>query len=358
MAAPVLSQLTRSDFTSAILLTQMSASFVKRVAQETANISDSYQKKINSINQNADKWRKVEDSAGKAVSKISGVIGRAKSMLSKLDSMIYAINNAERSTAGDTNYEGYASTFDSLLKGLNTDANSSRVKPNLLGEGTTSFEYQYGVYGETQTLNGSFLGSDYYITDTAGKRWVPDRSAKLLMRYDNYPDDPLGSDSANFKDGLQVDSISGNAVSFTVGPNTGTPQSFSGTITRSGAEVLDSMFYDGLATSSGRTLALSDLDAAKETVNIEIRRYEISLTLAKFYEERAIGEAKGQSKKTNDLYIERAMEVNKAKQTLKLEFRNAQSKVARAMALKNDYINLLAPFMNSKFAKAFVNIFA
>lgn len=358
MPITVLSKLTSADFASATLLTQMGASFRERAEKVSDGIAGDYQQKINSVNMNADKWRKVEAEVGKATTKLSAVLGDAKYIRAKLDNMIQSINQATQVATGDTNYEGYAATFDSLLKGMIDSAEKSDSSVNLLGEGTSRYTFDTGINGETRTVNGSYLGSDYYITDTAGMRWQPDRVSKLLMRYSDYPNDPLPSDSANFETGLRLDSISGDAVSFTTGPDTGNAQSFSGTITRSGLEVMDSIFYDGLATDAGRTRALADLNAAKEAVNLEVSRYEAEITMAKFYENRAVAESRGITNETNNLLIENAQAVNKAQNALQLEFDAAQSKLARAMALKNDYANMLTPFIKNKFARSFFNIFA
>src|SRR3989338_8401631 len=160
----VLSKLTKNDFTSATLLARMNESFQKRAEKSSDAISGDYQQKINAIKMNADKWRKVESGIGKATSEISSVLGEAKSIRSKLDNMIQAINQATQVTTGDTNYEGYASTFDSLLKGLISSAEKPGDSVNLLGKGTSRYTFDISIYNETHTVNGSYMGSDYYIT--------------------------------------------------------------------------------------------------------------------------------------------------------------------------------------------------
>ena len=221
-----------------------------------------------------------------------------------------------------------------------------------------SLEFRVGINGGYETVNSAYVGSNYHVVDDEGKYWALDRASKTLKRYNDYPDDPT-STVGNFQTGIRLDSLSGDAITFTIAPDTATPQTFSGTIYRSGLDVLDSWGYDGLSTSEGRTRALEDLNAAKAALDLEVRRYEVSLSMASFYESMADQAVEGYRDETNALMIEQAKAIQTEQSKLAREYQISTNSVAQALSLQNGYSNMLGSMLSEgSFAQKLVNILA
>ncbi|HIJ45842.1 MAG TPA: hypothetical protein HPP50_06770 [Rhodospirillaceae bacterium] len=351
----VLSNITRGDMTSATLFSRLLEAQQRQAELKTRVASGRYQSKINSSKREVGKWRTVKDDIATASSQIHGNLGRIKSMASRIENMILTVNKAGQPTEGTTNTDGYSATFDSYLKGLAKEADSSGKPPNLLGKFEPSLTYKTGLHGTTASVQGAYVGSDYYIIDSDGKRWALNREAKHIKRYDDYPNDPTNK-VGGFKDGLRLDSISGDNIDFTIAPNTATPESFSGTLHRLGIGIMDSWYYDGLSTDAARDRAITDLKAAQQAVNLEVTRYEVAARMAKFYEDRATAEIKGLREEVNDNLLDQARDVKKAHDELSRQFQAANNNIAHALAMKNQYATMLSPLVNDKFTKILLDV--
>jgi hypothetical protein len=351
----VLSPFSASDFGRAQMLTQIQNFYTKKAEQKTASITNRFTASINSINMENDRWRAVREGIQAGRSILSDNLARAKSILASLNNMISAVNKAGQNAEGYTNALGYAATFDSYLRSLDYAASNSTTKPNLLGVAKQELNFRVGIHGATQTTNSAYLGSDYYIIDSEGKYWDLDRSAQILKRYDVYPDDPM-SNAANLATGLRLDDLTGDAITFTVGPDTATPETFSGTLYRTGLDILDSWGYEGLATEAGRQQALDDLNSAKVAVDIEVRRYTLAFTTADYYEKVASEAISGLVKKTNQLTIDQAIEIQKEQAALSQEYQTSTNSIVQAIAAQNQYGRMLGAALSNKFGKSLVNI--
>jgi len=353
----VLSVLSRSTVTTATLLSRMIEAQQQKSARQIQSITDLHQTQINRLNRDGDKWKSVKSDVGKAASSIHANLGRAKAILGKLDSMLLTVNKAGHPSPDGTtiNTDAYAVTFDSMLKGLSKNAEGGRSSPNLLGKAEPKLTYRTHVNGSTASVQGAYIGTDYHIIDSEGKRWVLNRDAKNLKRYDNYPNSPT-STVGTFQNGIRLDSISGDAIDFTIAPETATPQSFSGTIYRDGLRVQDSWYYGNLGTQAERDRAATDLKSAKVAMELEVKRYELAASTASFYEDRALAEIKGIRAKVNDEMIARAEELQKSQAKLNQEFQVTNSIVAQSLSLKNAYANMLGTTANDKLTQILIDV--
>jgi len=352
----VLDKLTSKDFALATLLSQLQGNFEAKAAVRTSEVEAQFGQQLGSIEVEKRPWERVQEKAGEASSQFADVVGRVKNIRSSLDGMISRIVKAEQVSTGDTNWAGYAAVFDSLLAGFVNLAEDGTA-PNLLGVAEPKLTYEISPTGATTSVQGAHLGSDYYIVDSEGKWWVPDRDARNLKRYDEFPDMPANEAGA-FENGLQLDSLVGDAITFTVGPDTGSPTQYTGTIFRDDLQVVDSWFYDGLETQDGRDRAIAALNAAKEAVDLELTRYEVTQSVAIFYEQRAIQTLEGLTKESNDLLIEQAIEIQKAQDELTRQFTAATNSITLAISQQVNYTELFAPFINERFSAAFIDLTA
>ncbi len=354
MSVSVLSNLQRSDFTRARLLSRIIDAQQAKSQKVVRNISDSYQTKINSITREQNRYRDLKKGIDTAATQINTNLSRVRSIQSRIESMILTVNKASQQTDPNTNYGGYASTFNSVLKGIDGTAKKGK-SPNLLGFSDLRLTYKTGLNGSTASVQGAYLGSDYSILESTGKYWALNRDAKNIKRYDSYPNTPTNTVGV-LKGGVRLDSQSGDAITFTIAPNTATPEQFSGTLTRRGLKVMDSWYYNDLATQTDRDAALADLKSAQVALKLEVSRYEVAASVSSFYADRAYSEIKGLRTESNGQLIKQAQSIKKAQDKLSFEFQITQSTVAQSLAMKNQYASMLSPFIKSPLARALIDI--
>ena len=338
------------------LQVQIGQHFERRSEIEGGEIAGRYRAKINSTNFQADKWRDLEDDLQKARGDIKSVVGRIKSIKASIERMMEIVRNATNDEQADTNATGYARGFDSTLRGVVGKALSGRTGANLIGNTNAArLSYPTNIYGTTREVRGAFLGTDYHIIDSEGKRWSPDWSARLLRQYDEYPDKP--SDKlGDFDNGVRVDSISGTTIAFTIAPNTASPQSFTGTLHRDGLGLLDAWYYDGLATDAGRDRAMADLESARLGLDLEIRRYEIVGSTAGFYAKKAAATVGGYEKRVAALLAKKAEEFRVAEQRLARDYQAAARSVVAGAALRQRYAKIFGPDIDNAFTRILIDL--
>jgi hypothetical protein len=351
----VLSPFSAGDFGRAQMLVQIQRFYNQKATQKSAAIGHEYAAQINSIKLESDRWNAVREDMREVRSVISGTVGRAKSIQASLENMIRAVNKSSQNTEGYTNPQMYAASFDAYLKSLDGMATRTSDGTNLLGIAKQEVRFPTGIHGSEYTVRSAFLGSDYHIVDSEGKYWDLDRSAKILKRYDAYPDDPT-STVGNIATGLRLDSLVGDAITFTVAPDTATPETYSGTLHREGLTILDSWAYEGLATEAGRTKALADLNSAKVAIDLEVRRYQLANTTINYYEGIATETISGMRQKTNQLTIDQATAIQKEQTALSREYQVSNNAIVQALSLQNQYAKMLSPLMSNKYARALVDI--
>lgn len=351
----VLSPFSAADFGQAQMLVQIQKFYNQKATQKTAAIGHEYTAQINSIKRESDRWDAAREDMRETRSVISGTVGRAKAIQTSLENMIRAVNKCGQNTEGYTNPQMYAASFDAFLKSLDGVASRTSDGTNLLGIAKQEVRFPTGINGSEYTVKSAFLGSDYHIVDSEGKYWDLDRSAKILKRYDTYPDEPT-SKVGNIATGLRLDSLVGDAITFTVAPDTATPETYSGTLHRSGLKLLDSWAYDGLATEAGRAKALADLNSAKVAIDLEVRRYQLANTTITYYEEIATETISGIRDKTNQLTIEQATAIQNEQTALSQEYQVSTNAIVQALALQNQYAKMLSPLMSNKYAKSLIDI--
>ncbi len=338
----------QTSFALARLLTQMSESQEARIKTEMRPIEAKHDKRVHNAELQMDRWKKVSKDIGEATSTLAGNISNLKSIRSKLDGLLSAVNKADqRASDPSFNPDGYAASFDALMKSISSSTEDSGRDVNLIGKRKVSLEYPTDIYGRKEEVGSVSLDSDYYIIDNDGGRWVLDRQAGNLKRYTDYPNGATSS-VGSFPTGIQLDSIdSDDNLTFTIAPNTASPETFSGTLYRSGLNIMDSWYYEGLSTADARNAAISDIHSARKAIKLEIARYESQFSLAQFYEERANGEVGGLREDKNEALLAKAKEVGKAKEKLIREFQAAQDAIQMSTILKREYASFLKPTANT-----------
>ncbi|MGB0683110.1 MAG: hypothetical protein ACPGOV_10400 [Magnetovibrionaceae bacterium] len=353
----ILNPTSRTQIASNQLMGQLEAQQNKKAEAETAAVSSKYQARLNNELRLQDQWRDVKADTGKATTALSGTVGKLKTLLNRIESQISAINriNLDVAAGKTVNTDIYANGFDAAIRGMDSVARNSG-NPKLLSDDNAKLEYEININGQTAEVQGVSVTSDYYILDSNGDRWQLDRQAGNLKRYTDYPDGGT-SDVAYLRGGIQLDSLSGTDITFTINPDSADPKQFSGTIKSSGAGLKDSWFYGNLASDANRTSALEDLRSAKVGLELELSRYEAAKTISSFYETRANEEIQGRQETINDTQLARVAEIQELQAKLSREFQATSNSVALGFAAKNQYQALFSSF-NSGFVNALINVYA
>lgn len=358
--SPTIFNATR-DISANRLNAQVRNSFSNRLENETKRIEDSYTQQLNAKDREIDRIIKFKEEITTARVNINATMDRLDEAKEKLDNMLLNINQAILSEADtDSQYlaEGYAAAHDSMLKSLVGMLGEGSGLDNLLGSDTSEVTYPLTSSGILSKVSGTKLTPHYYIEDSDGKQWHPDFEVKTMKLWDYYPHTESDSDkvtSLTPSQGLQVDSLSGTAIDFTIAANTATPQSFSGTLVKEGLEVLSSWIYDGLDSASGRQTAASDLTDAKEAVDLERYRYDMVKTTLNYLDQISQAEMDGIQDKVVDIKVEMVQKVNEKKEELARQYQAAQSSLARSIALKNQYLSLFPGSTNNGLTMGLIN---
>ncbi|MGB0682970.1 MAG: hypothetical protein ACPGOV_09690 [Magnetovibrionaceae bacterium] len=279
----ILSSITAQDYSTNLLLQQ-----VRRYNEQQRELSQNRafaegQSRINSLNIDARRLSSLQSDLDSTVDQINGNVTRAATIRTRTEDLVSQVVTAGSYGDGST-YDLYRSTFNSLLRSINSTAESGSLRgDNLLGEQPTSgLSYTANIRGLTNTVSDTYLGSDYYLEEAGGNIWVPDRSVQILRQRS-----ATGAETgvyASITEGLRVDSVTGTSVTFTINYNTADSQQFTATLNTSGLGIVDAWYYADLSTADGRTRALTDLNSAKATIDVQLARLRAALAEAEFYQ--------------------------------------------------------------------------
>ena len=336
---------TNRDVSTQKLTNQLSADFQKRVNDQVTNLKESYTSETNSLKREEDRilgYRKDLDASRDV---ISNTRKRLEGILSRLDNMIININKANESENDpEVNFlpAGYAAAHDSNLRQIDDLIKTTRTPENLLVSESQSVRYPVSLSGITSLFYGTDLTTGYHIEDTNGDYWHPNIDTQVIKTYESYPfTEGDVSVSTIYNQGLTLDSISGDNVDFTVGANSASPQSYSGTITRTGLEVLQSWLYDGFSNSTSRDRALEDMNAAKEVINVELSRYSMIETTLDYYDGLSTNNLRSARRAKIEVEAEAAHAIAQKQSEMVQQFQSVQSVLAQQLVLRSQYQSLI-----------------
>jgi hypothetical protein len=328
----------------AMFLAGMQDQFNKRLAAKTQAIESDYRQRTNSINLDVRKWRSFQTDLEKAKDVVTGALERLHGIRGLVDSTIKTVNGARLDPNVATQAEGYRATFDSYLKSIRSRAQSTDDVPNLLGDsGERQLQVPVSVHGASIGIAQSYLGTGYRITDSDGFVWAPDYDGGLLRRYDAYPDEPT-SLGGNLAQGVRLDAIAGNSVTFTIAPGTAGAGTFSGTLSGEGIGLPDAWYYDRLATADGRNRALADTASAKAAVDAEIHRLQGFFTTIEFQEQRATAVLHDLRDQSNALLLAQAKDTTAAQEEIQRQLNLVSGALAHSQAIGQQYTQMFGQF--------------
>ena len=227
------------------------------------------------------------------------VVQKALSQFDYLKSNIdYLRDQLDLLQSGDLTASEVSVNWDNAMRKINllADAGTLLLKDgknyfqkNLIDtQSRSSFSTQtlyapYNQDGQTYQIDGTFLGTDYYITDSGGNFWNSDTGylgtadqVGTLTQYSSYPDTPTGTSDSVTDITLDSFTRSTGAVTFTLSNAT----QVTGTVTRGGLGLLDSFLYGNFDTgvdANAITNATSDLNSAESLILTTQAQYQSDL---------------------------------------------------------------------------------
>ena len=335
------------------LLKQMQNQQQARIQEETQKLSNSYQSDINQINRDVADLETLKKGIGDASTFLSRVTANAKSTASTIEAAIRLVYNAQQNEPAADNPGNYAKTFDNFLKSIERNTTSGGESTNPMSYKEPDYYYTYLELGAQQVVYGNYLGPDYQIEDQNGKIWVPDYQDKLLRQYSHYPDNPTDV-NYSLETGFELTSISGSTVNFVINPNSGTPETMTGTLSEATIPVMSAWYYDDLVTADGRTRAKADLEDARTVAAIEVSRYESAFKLSQLREQSVQQDISGKRDEVSDLMIKRAQEIQDLQEKMSYEFQAANARVQAALSQRFDYSLMLSGLTSGNKAANFL----
>ncbi len=201
-------------------------------------------------------------------------IGFLKNHVDYLQEQIAALE------AGDITAAALAVDFDNKLRKINQLAAAGAqsfkdggvyFQKNLIASlsrssfATQTFFAPYNSKGDTLQIDGVYLGTDYYITDS-GDFWNSDTgfaasedTVGTLTEYSSFPDTTTGQSETVTAITLNSINTTSGAVDFDISG----PVNITGTLTKGGLGILDAWLYENFANQTAIDRAKADLDEAE-----------------------------------------------------------------------------------------------
>jgi len=262
----------------------LQARFTERIDSALSRLSSSSSAEVDSLLRAQSQLASRKDRVTQAIEVVSKSLTQSEYLKGYVE---YLQDQLDELEAGNTTAAAVAVDWDNKLRKINeiVSAAAQTIKDgrsyypkNLIdsrSRETFSAQTLYAPYnsdGDVLQIDGTYLGTDWYITDSTGDFWNSDTgfassedAVGTLTGYDDYPDTPNGESSSVDAAGLFVSfDSSTDAVSFQVGATT-----YSGTVTRGGLGLLDAFLYDNFETDvdpNSIDRAQSDLQEAEALI--------------------------------------------------------------------------------------------
>lgn len=352
-----LNPVSARDTASSMLLDRMARFNGTALTEQQDIIGTRYQARINPLGRETTKWQDLRSGLVDVQTFLDAIVRRIDRIsdlgMNMLTTVFKSTNGTEISALS------YEAQFNSYLKSWNTEADDRGGSPNLIGSTPQrTYSYVTGISGATRTVSRYDLSSGYYIIDSNGFRWERDTVNGSFLRQ---IDETTGARTGNFTSitgGIELDSLVGDAVTFTIKPDTSDAETITGTLYRTGLGVLDAWLYDGLTTDAGRIEARSDVYAARSMVKAQLARFQAELTSLEFYQATASNNMSGLANRIDSLTTAMALELQEAQDEAARISSTNLLVVSQAQLIRDTYLEAYSLGRNSEFARALIDVLA
>ena len=243
--------------------------------------SNTAARKVRETQAKAGSLRRVIGGLDRNVSAVKKALERLDTVRSTLSELRKTVIEAGNATTDDQRAK-QTTRFDQLLGEINTTvkyAGSNGV--NLIGS-TIRDVFQGGEMlvktkpdsAAQRTIQGTYVGSDFYIETTGGEKYYPNIFGSLLTKI---PVTDPEAEGLLLKDSSAI-AYDRETGAFSVTPEGEADPAIEGTLVKKGLGVLFSSLYGKLGTQEEREAALADIDAAAGKLRFQIGVFEGHLT--------------------------------------------------------------------------------
>lgn len=253
---------------------------VQRKADEldatTAKLQDSFEAKSAYYDTQSNQVIKVKASVGNAgIAVENGQEGAAeiKDMLLQMRIVVGLYGEAETDEARAALKERFDEYVDKINRTADTYAPAYNPIGNVVSTDWTPNEITFAsdVSGTETSVDGTYIGSDFYVAADDGTTWVPEPGSSSITQYSVYNtqnerDSTKAGGFASTRNGLRLDAYdpATGRITMTVDPQNAATQ-VTGTLKTGGLGVMQSWFYD-LDSEAGRAAATEAIGKAENVV--------------------------------------------------------------------------------------------
>jgi hypothetical protein len=255
---------------------------LQQLQDDLDNYASPYTTKINLLNERASRLTDLKF----GITEGQKAIEASTEKFEEIDSILFDMKTyIEKAEANPDDSDYYAYLHNEAIKKLNKLVDKASFgETNLIGNnGRANFRENFATNskslkvtegGSQITLQGVYLGTDDFITDENGQKWLINRTANSIQSFDSYPKESASEEVSI--DGFTLDSFDDatDAVTFTVDGVQHT-----GTVTRGGLGVMNKHLYDNFASADGRARAADDIAAARTKLKTNMALLESQKTI-------------------------------------------------------------------------------
>lgn len=297
-----------------------SASAARANAVDRTPESNAAARKVRETQAKANGLRRVIGGLDRNVNAVKKVLERMDTVRTALSDLRKTVLQAGTATTDEQRAKQVA-RFDQLVGEINTTVKYAGTNGvNLIGS-TIRDVFQGGEMlvktkpdsPQQRTIQGTYLGSDFYIETAAGEKHFPNIFGSLLTKIPvTDPED----------EGLLLKDASTIAYDRETGAISITPEGESdpvleGTVRKQGLGVLFSSLYAKFGTEEDRTAALEDIDAAAAKLRFQIGVFEGHLTSVTVSRDSVKSQIAENDRISQRLNVEAMVEKAKAEQMQK-----------------------------------------
>ncbi len=355
------------------LMTQIRATAESRLETIQKQIQDVAKQRNDAIDTQNNRWISVKAQANNAQIAVTNgqeAIARVNNTLLNM-----------RSTVANIGVQGedddfWRSTFDSQVNSINIEADSSGPASNLIGNinpvdySPNQIEYRNNLGAGSTTLTGTYIGNAYRIEADDGTVWQPDLSTDILtarkglqgpaQKYTT--DDGQEIDKAtSTRNGMKLLSYNQSTgritLEITIVPEDG-PITVTGTLKRAGVSLMQSWFYNGLATPADRKRARDDIgrtevDLVSASATLQTTAVQTSTdqkhidTALQELTQQTLKVRSDQQKQIQDSQIKAAQ-----------EYHSMQANLQNLQSVQSNYLQAFSGFVDDPFTQVSLNLIA
>ncbi len=354
--------------TTKSLITQVKANANQRLVDQQQEIEEQTRLRQSTIELQNDRWISVKAQVNNA----QVAVDSGRESIQEVANSLLLLRGSVAGTAEDSEF--YLGQFNDFINKINNEAESAGNQFNLVGNinpidfTPNQIEYRNNTGIGSTSLTGTYIGTHFRITGDDGTVWEGEPGTDTLQAYSSLggpelkyttEDDVEINRATSTRNGLNLVSYDAETraitVEVTVVP-TEDPITVTGTLERTGIGIMQSWFYNDMATEDDRKAAFDDIIRAEVNLTSAGAEVEKSAAIVSIDQRRAnqaLDDLTAQSSQVRTDEFDKLEEVRiKAAQ----QFLAMQANLDNLSREQENYLNAFSGFIRGPFAQAMLDI--